>query len=168
MPSQRNVQQLADLKVKVSGAKSMIFADHSGMSVVEQQDLRAKLKAVGGELMVAKNTLLKLALGQKELFQGPTSIVIARDDEILPIKVLAEFAKGHEKPTIKAGFLGEKSLSVAEIVQLAQLPGKEELLGQLLRQMQAPAVGLVRVLNGTMEKLVWALEARRKRLATSG
>lgn len=179
MPSQRNIKQLAALKEKLEKAASGVFVDHTGLKVSDQQDLRGKLKGVDGDFLVAKNTLLSLAfqtmtndelrmnngkskhstfdIRHSKFLSGPTSLVLSYQDEILPIKVLAQFSKDHEKPVIKGGFLGGKPLTGEEVLRISQLPSKEELLSQLVRQMQAPMVGLVNVLNGTMEKLVWAL-----------
>ena len=60
-------------------------------------------------MIIAKNTLLRLALKAEnnELMIGPTAVLLAYQDEVLPIKVLAEFAKANEKPIIKGGLLGD-------------------------------------------------------------
>ena len=167
MPSQRNINQLSALKDKFSRAKSVVFADHSGMSVPDTQALRQGVKDAGGEMTVAKNTLLKLALeqgprakgqGLREL-AGPTSVLFAYQDEILPIKVLAKFAADHDKPLIKAGLLGSESLTAEQIKELASLPGFNELLVKFMGQMQGPAYGLVGVLQGNIRKLVLVLKA---------
>lgn len=172
MPSQRNIQQLAVLKEKLEKAASGVFVDHSGLKVSDQQVLRAKLREVDGDFLVAKNTLLSLALEQihnaqrttHNALSGPTSLVLSYQDEILPIKILAEFSKAHEKPTIKAGFLGEKPLTKEEVLMLANLPGKDELIGMLMARLQSPAYGLVNVLSGNIRKLVYALQAISKRV----
>lgn len=179
MPSQRNIQQLFELKDKVARAKSIVFADYSGLNVAEQSDLRNKTSAVGGELTVAKNTLLKLALQERmtnvelkmmndnsafkihnsEFLQGPTAVLFSYQDEILPLKILVEFGKNRDKPKVKGGMLGDKSLTVDEILELAELPSKPELLVRLMRQIQGPMYGLVRVLEGNIQKLVYVLDA---------
>lgn len=179
MPSNRNIQQLADLKDRVSKAKSVVFTDNSGLNALGQAQLREKVVAVGGEMVIAKNTLLKLTLQQimtndefrmrndrstfnvqrSAFLSGPTAVLFAYQDEILPIKVLAEFSKANEKPVIKGGLLGTSPLSVQQVMELAKLPGKLELLVKLMQQMQGPIYGFLNVLNGNMNKLVWALEA---------
>ena len=167
MPSKRNIQQLADLKDRVAKAKSVVFTDNSGLNALGQSQLREKVVSAGGEMVIAKNTLLSLAFeeGKKEEgrrkkeLSGPTAVLFAYQDEILPIKVLAEFAKTNERPVIKGGLLGNIPLSAQQVMELAKLPGKLELLVTLMQQMQAPAYGLVRTLNGNIQKLVYALEA---------
>lgn len=167
MPSQRNINQLAGLKDKLGRAKSVMFADYAGLSVGQQTVLRAKVVEAGGEFTVAKNTLLKLALAQVNSEQltvnsslvGPTAVLFSYQDEVLPLKVMVEFAKGAEKPTVKGGFLGKQELSAQQVLELAKLPSKLELLVKLMQQIQGPAYGLVRVLNGNAQKLVYALDA---------
>ncbi len=186
MPSQRNINQLARLKDKLGRARSVVFADYAGLSVGQQTELRSKVAEAGGEFTVAKNTLLKLALEQilnteyrilnkeqKEslakhsefsiqnsvFLQGPTAVLFSYQDEIMPLKVMVEFAKGAEKPTIKAGFLGNQELTAEQVAELAKLPGKQELIVQLLGRLQSPAYGLVNVLTGGIRKLVLVLRA---------
>lgn len=192
MPSQRNVDQLKVLTEKLAKAKSVVFVDHNGMSVADMQGLRAGVRDAGGEVTVAKNTLLKLMLEQKvsqvpqvaqadisktseargtrgtssthdTFLSGPTSILFSYQDEILPIKVLAKFSADHEKPVIKAGFLGEKPLTKEEVIELSKLPGFNELIVKLMGTMQGPMVGLVNVLQGNARKLVWALQAIKEK-----
>lgn len=162
MPSKRNVQQLTDLKDRVSKAKSVVFTDNSGLNASGQAQLREKVVAAGGEMIIAKNTLLRLVLQTEndKLMVGPTAILLTYQDEVLPIKVLAEFAKANEKPVIKGGLLGSTPLSAEQVMELAKLPTKLELLVKLMQQIQGPAYGLVRTLNGSIQKLAYVLQAR--------
>jgi large subunit ribosomal protein L10 len=168
MPSKRNVQQLTDLKDRVAKAKSVVFTDNSGLNASGQAQLREKVVVAGGELIIAKNTLLRLAFGEakkaegkgKTELMGPTAVLLSYQDEVLPIKVLAEFAKANERPIIKGGLLGNTPLSAKQVMELARLPSKLELLVKLMQQMQGPAYGLVRTLNGNIQKLVYVLQAR--------
>lgn len=168
MPSQRNINQLAGLKDKFGRAKSVVFADYAGLSVVQQTELRSRVAGAGGEFTVAKNNLLKLALAQirppTSDFQpplvGPTAVLFSYQDEVMPLKMMVEFARGAEKPTVKGGFLGNQELAAEEVLELACLPGKEELMVQLLGRMQGPMYGLRNMLEGNIMKLVLILKAR--------
>lgn len=168
MPSKRNINQLADLKDKLGKARSVVFADYAGLTVGQQTVLRAKVAEAGGEFTVAKNTLLKLALSQvnseqltvNSLLIGPTAVLFSYRDEVMPLKVMVEFAKGAEKPTVKGGFLGNQELSAEQVLELARLPSKNELLVRLLGRMQSPIYGLRNVMEGNITKLVLALKAR--------
>ena len=167
MPSQRNINQLDQLKQKLGRARSVVFADYAGLSVGQQTVLRSKVAAAGGEFTVAKNTLLKLAFPQRpkdegrrtKVLMGPTAVLFSYQDEVMPLKVMVEFAKGAEKPTVKGGFLGVLELTADQVLELAKLPGKNELIVQLLGGLQSPAHGLVNALQGNLRKLVYVLDA---------
>lgn len=159
MPSEKNVTTLNLLKTKLSQAKSVVTADASGLSVNLQRELRQAVKLAGGELIVVRNTLLQLALGVKELLPGPTITLLAYEDEIAPIKALAEFAKTHELPKIKAGFLAKEALTKEQVETLANLPTKIELIAKVIGSLQSPMSGLANVLGGNIRKLVYVLKA---------
>ena len=165
MPSEKNVTTVNLLKTKLKDAKSVVTADASGLSVNLQRELRQKVKLAGGELIVVKNTLLQLALGVKELLPGPTVTLLAYEDEIAPIKALAEFAKIHELPKIKAGFLAKEPLTKEQVEALANLPAKIELIAKTIASLKSPLSGLVNVLGGNIKKLMYVLSAYAKAAA---
>jgi len=158
-------QTVAVLKEKLSRAKAVVLADQSGLSVTKLSELKKKLKGVDAELLVAKNTLLKIATNETghsvadEILQGPTATLFAYGDEISPLKELTTFAKENEKPALKAGFLGTTLLSVERLNQLAKLPGKDVLRGKVVGSLYSPLYGIVGVLNGNLRNLVYALNA---------
>ena len=165
MPNAKNVANLQTLKDKFAKAKSVIFTNYTGLTVADQTKLRADIKAAGGEMIVAKNTLLYKVIGKealKDALQGQTGTIFCYEDEVAPLKKVVEFAKTHEKPELKEGLLADKILSKIEVIALSKLPGKPELIGMLLSRLQGPAYGLVNVLNAGMRNLVYALEAIRK------
>jgi len=175
VPSQKNIDQLNILKDKLDKAKSVVFADHSGLSVTDQTQLRSDVAEAGGEFTVAKNTLLILALKDKlgdlpsdlkDALQGPTSVLFSNTDAIASLKALDTFTKAKELPTLKLGIMPASSaggkyriLSLEEVKQLATLPTKDELIARLVSQLNAPRAGLVSVLGGNLRKLVYSLKA---------
>ena len=171
MPSSKNIQAVEELKTKLDGAKAVILADYLGLTVAQMGDLRDKIRAAAGELSVAKNTLIKLALQKPELdsvLQGPTAILIAKEDEISPLKALVEFAKNAELPKLKAGILDDRILSTDELNQLAKLPGKLELQAKVVGVLKGPLYGLVNVLSGNTRKLVYVLNAIKDQKSKGG
>ena len=167
MPSQKKLDQVKDLQQKLKQAKSVVLADYRGLSVNLQQDLRKQVKQVGGELLVIKNTLLKIALKNEKYslkplldsFTGPIITLLAYEDEIAPLKALADFSKDHQLPKIKAGFLSKKALTKNQIEALAKLPTKVELLSKTVATIKAPLSGILNVLSGNLRNLIYALEA---------
>lgn len=178
MPNLKNQTQIADITEKLTKAKNVIFTSYAGLSVADQVTLRAKIKSAGGELNVVKNTLVRRALADRlseseqvtleQALQGPSAIVYGWEDPVTPTKALVEFAKEHEVMNMKLGVMfnetgkADSVLTADQIVALSKLPGKQELLAQLVGQLNAPITGLVNVLQGNIRNLVYALEAVRK------
>ena len=172
MPSQRNVHGLAEIKHHLETAKAVILANYAGLSVADQTSLRAKLDQAGGEFMVAKNNLLKIALREKlgdlpreveDVLDGPTAVIFAQTDPATAAKAVTEFAKDKDLPKIKIGIMNAKVLSIKDIETLSQLPSREQLLANLLAQLQAPAQALVRQIATPTQLLVYALDAISRR-----
>lgn len=169
MPSKKNQTQFDLLKEKAEKAKSVVVTDYAGLTVSQQTKLRSELRKAGGEFIVGKNTLLRLALKKDELndsLQGQSGVLFSYEDEISPLKALVKFIKETEKPVLKAGLLAGKVLSIKDIQEYAKLPGKEELIGMLINRIQGPAYGLVTVLSASMKNLVYALKDLENKKAT--
>lgn len=169
MPNQKNLAQVKALETKLEGIQALFLADYAGLTVKEQRLLRSQVKAAGGELVVAKNTLLKIALQNQGYdaasltpeLKGQKVTLFAPSDAVAPLKALVEFSKANEKelPKIKAGVLGKEVLTVQKIMQLANLPSKAELLSKLLGTLSNPARNLVGVLVAPTRNLVYAISA---------
>jgi large subunit ribosomal protein L10 len=98
--------------------------------------------------------------------EGPTAIAFSADP-VVAAKILTEFAKSHKDLEIKTGLLDKKQVSVDGIKDLAKLPPKEVLLGQVLGAMQSPLYGLAGSLAGLMRKFVYALDQIREQKANA-
>ena len=158
---------VADLRDKLNNVKLAVLVDYSGMNVEKITTLRNELRGTETEFRVAKNTLLGIASKGtdfgilEEYFRGPLAIVMSYGDEVEPTKVLANFAKQNEELEIKAGILDGKFLSKEDLSILAELPGRDILLGKFLSVLVAAQVSLVNVLSGVPRNIVQILEAYR-------
>ena len=168
MPKKEKELIVSGLSEKMKTMNGIVVADYQGLTVAEISELRAKLRPMKCEFTVTKNTLSRLALkgagieGFDEYFNGPTALAIEKGDPVSASKVLIDFSKDHAKFKIKAGLLGNKVLTPAEIKSLAALPSREVLIGKLLGTMNAPITSFVRVLNAVPNSLVYVLDAVRK------
>jgi large subunit ribosomal protein L10 len=156
------VEELHERLVK---SKVVIVTDYKGLNVETMTELRRKLREAQIDYRVVKNTLLiraaketGVALIQDQL-RGPSAIALSFDDPVAPAKVLMDFSKKNEKLEIKAGVMEDRVLDLDSIKALAALPSREALLSQLLSAMVGVPTGLVRVLNGIPQKLMYALLA---------
>ena len=167
--------ELVDVITEKLGRSEIVIAtDYRGLTVADVTDLRQKLRQSQVEYQVVKNTLARFAASAaekpdlSELLNGPTALAYGYDDVVQPAKVLADFMRTSETSfTIKGGLLGQKLLSGDDIIALAKLPSREELIGKLMSLLQSPIYGLLNVLNGNLQGLVGILQARIKQLEGS-
>lgn len=154
---------------ELKGAKSVILVNYAGLTVSAQQDLKSRLKEVGGRLVVVKNTLLKRAgeaakidskVLEDKILSGQTALLIADEDPIAPIQVLGKFAKEHDLPKFKVGIVEGSFQDESGLTKLSTLPGRDALLAQLLGSLMAPQYGLVATLQGNLQKLVYILKKK--------
>ena len=169
---QSKKDSVANIVNQFSGAKSVVFVDYAGMGVKMQQDFKAKLREIGGNLFVAKNTLVKIAgkeanlpeeLLTDETLSGQTAMVISGEDSVASIQILGKFAKDNEIPKIKAGVIDGVYQDANGIVKISKLPTKEVLQAQVVGAIGAPLYGLVGTLQGNMQKLVYILKEASKK-----
>lgn len=160
---------VAEIQKKLSSSQSVILTDYRGLNVQEVTELRKKLREVGVEFKVVKNTLTKLAAknaaieGLDDLMEGPIALAFGYDDPVAPAKILAEFAKDHQSLELKGGLLEGKVIDLNMVNSLAKLPSKEALLAQIVGLLQAPIRNLVNVLSAPLRNTVYVLEAVRKK-----
>ena len=158
-------ESVTTLTAKLKQSPSLYVTDFTGLNVARITDLRRRLRKAGGEYVVVKNTLARRALGDAKVtgldehLAGPTALVLAGADPVASAKVLTDFAKEFEKPSVKIGLVDGKSVSPEQVKRLAALPSKVELLSQLGGALQAPMAGFVGALNGLLMNMVGALEA---------
>ncbi|MDD4600511.1 MAG: 50S ribosomal protein L10, partial [Negativicutes bacterium] len=124
----------------------------------------------GVESRVVNNTMVRFAaeeagfVGLEESLEGPTAIAISYTDPVAPAKIVSEFVKENKLQVleVKAGLVEGKVIDAEGVKALASLPPREVLIAKALGSMQAPIVGLVNVLQGSIRNLVYALDAVRQ------
>ena len=150
----------------LAGAQAAALADYRGLTVAQMTDLRRQARESQVYLRVIKNNLARRAVEGsrfeclKEEFVGPV-VLAAGEDPVAVAKVLSKFAKDNKLLRVKVAAMGGKLISTAELDTLAKLPGREQLLAQLLGTMQAPIQSFVRILNEVPSKFVRTLAAVR-------
>lgn len=160
------VQELVE---KLQKAQGVYLADFRGLDVASITELRRKLKSANVEFLVVKNTLAKLAVDEagipdlKDSLVGPTSVALGYEDPVEPARVLVQFARKHERPTIRSGLLEGQLLTAEQVTGVASLPSKEELLARVATLAQSPLTGFVYRCQGLLQKLVAILNAYRQK-----
>jgi large subunit ribosomal protein L10 len=154
--------------VGVFGSPGVYLMDFKGLNVAEITELRSKLREANVSMRVVKNTLARRALvgagvkGFDQYFNGPTGIVWSKEDSIVPVRMLIEFLKKHEKASLKAGLVDGAVVPASQMDAVSKLPSKRELQARLASVLNAPIVKLARVLNAMPVKFVRTVDALRE------
>lgn len=140
--------------------------NYGGLTVDQLSALRAELSSAGSSLKVVKNTYLAKALESKgwtkleTVLSGPTALVAGAGDPAEVAKKIVAFLKKNEKASVKAGQLESQTLDEAQVKQLSELPGKDEMRAKLLATLSAPATDMVRVLAASLKSVLYVLKAK--------
>lgn len=156
---------LAHLEKQMGCMKGMVLLDYKGVTANDIKLLRVNAQKEGVEYKVCKKTLLAKALQKANIdldpkkLEGQIAYAMSCDDEIISAKTVTNFAKTNKAIRILAGVLEGNVLSAEAVQNLAKLPGKQELRGQLAGTLNAPISGFVNVLAGNLKGLVRVLGA---------
>ena len=164
----KSARQIKEEKVeilsgKVARAKSITFTNYHGLDANKIAQLRNQIKKSGGEFLVEKNSLIKLALTKNKLpassdqLIGPTAATLAYGDEIAPIKDIAKSNKDFGSPLFKFGFFGTNLLDEATLNKLSLVPSRNALEASLVSSLASPIKGFVFALKTNLGNLVFAL-----------
>ncbi|MBT4053989.1 MAG: 50S ribosomal protein L10 [Candidatus Marinimicrobia bacterium] len=163
MPNNKNIEQVKELKETFSKAKAIYFTEYHGLNVGDITKLRSEFFKADVEYKVAKNTLIKLAAEQNkisgldEVLIGSTAIAIAYNEPVAPAKVIKEFTKDNDLPTVKGILFDGEFLPGEEFKKLADMPSKEESLSQLVAMLNSPLQKLVSTLIAPIQNAVGVL-----------
>jgi|YelNatPaOPRAMG01_1025707.scaffolds.fasta_scaffold02657_11 large subunit ribosomal protein L10 len=153
------------IKKNLEGSECAFIVRYSQISAPQLSNFRSILKASSARFMVAKNSILSRIFKTEGLevvipmLEGPCGIIWAKGDPVAVAKVIFNFAKENEGLKIKGGILKDRILSSEEVKQLALLPSKDILYGQLTHLLKAPISHLVLTLKEVPRRLVWVLNS---------
>lgn len=165
---------LSDYKEKIANSSAIVFTHYRGTSVKQQRSLRAKLKDVGAEFVVVKNTLLDLALKDvrqvdvDSLATGPNGVVFIGEDIAKAVTVLKDWIRAEKIVEITGAILESSVLNAEDADKLSDLPTKEQVRAQLLGMLVSPASGLARIINapaGSLARVINAHVEKQKEAA---
>ena len=159
MASEKNLnlkkEEVSKLAEKMKEAKLVLLTDYRGINVEDVTSLRTELRNAKAEYKVIKNNITKRALaecgitGLDEVLEGPTAVIMTNEDYLEPTKAIYKFSKENDFYKIKGGVVEGKVLSAEEIITLAKLPSRQDLLsmlaGSLLANISKFAVALDQV-----------------------
>ena len=161
-------EKIDAIKSKIEKAQVVVITEYQGLTVEEITKLRRETQKDGGDYMVTKNTLAKIAVKgtQYEVLAdkmtGPIALAFGFEDPVSPV---TKFIKETKKGEILGAVLDGKLLSVEETKALAALPSKDELYAKMLGSINSPASGIANSINAVMSQLTRAMAAVRDQKA---
>ena len=136
----------------------LVVTHYSGLKTTQTDELRLKIKEVGGKFVIVKNSLMKIILKDhkskefKALFNGPVALAYS-EDEVSAAKVAVNFSKDNDKLLILGGIIGDKFLEQKDVLEIATLPSLDEIHAKLVSLIQTPARNIAYALKFSANKL---------------
>ncbi len=165
MNRQEKEMVIESLKGDFSHSQASFVIVVQGMTVSQLQGLRKNIRAQGGQLKVAKNTLLKIATsdmpGIRDLnpyFKEQVGIVFVGQESPAVAKVLLDVSKENSRLVIVAGCLDTHVIGKDGVISLASLPPKEVLQAQTCGVLEAPLASFVGLLQRVVADFLWILD----------
>ncbi len=130
-------EEVKKLAEQMKNAKVILLTDYRGINVADVTKLRTDLRNAKADYKVIKNNIIKRALetngesGLNDLLEGPTAVVMGEEDYLEPLKAIYGFSKENDFYKIKGGIIEGKVMGAEELITLAKLPSRQELLGML-------------------------------------
>lgn len=130
-------EEVKKLAEQMKNAKVILLTDYRGINVADVTKLRTDLRNAKADYKVIKNNIIKRALeangesGLNDLLEGPTALVMGEEDYLEPLKAIYGFSKDNDFYKIKGGIVEGKVMTTEELITLAKLPSRQELLGML-------------------------------------
>jgi large subunit ribosomal protein L10 len=148
----------------------VVVAHYAGITVAEMQDLRAKMRVVGGSVRIAKNKLAKIALTGKsaakmgDLLTGMTVLAYS-EDPVAAAKVTEAYAKVNDKFVILGGAMGDTILDQAGVKAVASMPSREELIAQIVSCLGAPGSAIAGAIGAPASNIASILSTIEEKAA---
>jgi len=183
MPTQKKIETVQELRERIERCVIAIAADYRGLRVPEMAQLRRAIREAGVEMRVVKNRLFLRAAQEAErpemaqLLEGPTVIIFGYEDVVVPARTATEYMRSARNAfAVRKGVMSGQVLSPTDLQDLATLPPREILVGQVAGALQSPLTRLAgllanllasapgRLLNDSLYTFAGLLEARAKQL----
>ena len=158
MTKPQKEEVVAKVKANIEKADALFLTNLVGISANDAVALRRQIREANGYVCITKNTLMERAAkgtyaeGKVANLKGPTALAFSFSDPAAIAEILKDFSATNELVSLKAGYLGTKEITSAEILTLANLPSRDQMLGTLLATFMAPASAFARVLHAIKEQ----------------
>src|SRR6056297_1430307 len=159
-------EAVAAIVEDLQSVNTVYLTDYQGLSVDQANALRSEFFKADVRFKVLKNTLLKRAMDNAEIdysglyehLHGPTAVALT-NDPATPGKVIKKFLEGDsDLPRLKGAYVDGAFFGPDALDQLAALKSRDELIGDILGLLMAPATNIIGGLQAQGSNLVGAIK----------
>ena len=165
MPQQYKVDMVAEIESRLQENNGMFVVNYKGLTVKQAQELRHQLRETGAEMKGYKNNLVRIALQNQEqpaiddILVGPVAYVFYENEPVEAAKCLKTFVtKSKGVLEIKGGISEGKAVNAEEVNAIAELPTKDQLLGQIAGLISGFARDIAVCVNGVSSGLARSIQ----------
>lgn len=162
---QYKIDKVAEIEANIQNNAGVFVVNYNGLTVKQAQDLRHQLREVGAVMKVYKNNLAKIALKNQEqpeiddILVGPVAYVFYETEPVEAAKILKDFsAKAKGVLEVKGGISEGKAVTAEEVKAIAELPTKDQLLGQIAGLINGFARDIAVCVNGVSSGLARSIQ----------
>ena len=158
MNKEQKKNYITEMTSQFENSNAVMVTHYQGLTMIQLDDLRAKMREHGIIFKITKNRITKLALektkckGLLDLFTGPTAVAFG-EDAIMSARILSKFAKDNENLKLIGGIMDNEVLDQAGVQNVASLPTLDEARANIVGILAAPASKFVSILLARSEKM---------------
>ncbi len=172
MNKNKKTDVVSQVKEMINNSSAIYLTDYAGINVADISAIRNNFRKEGVKYKVIKNTLFKRAIDEAGKYDkladhltGMTGYAFASDNPVAPAKIIKKYFDETQKLALKACYIEDQFYPSDKLNELASLPSKNELIASILGSLDAPASGIVGVLNAVMRDLVSVIDEISKKKA---
>ena len=154
MPNQEKVKLVDEVREDLRRCSAVWVVDYRGLTVKQTEDLRKKTRAEGAVFKIFKNTFTTIALADLgmpnmgSVLEGPSGFIFAGEDPFAAAKMLKQFARENKKLAVKGGLFEGQVLDGQQVIAVADMPSREELIGQVIGMLVNPLFEVIGAVDG--------------------
>ncbi|MCX7833238.1 MAG: 50S ribosomal protein L10 [Ignavibacteria bacterium] len=176
MEREKKVEIIEEIKKLMSESNALYFIDFTYLTVAETNELRNEFYNSDVKYKVVKNTLALRALKESDKYSpyvdklseflvGPTGIVFAGKDPVIPAKILKKNFDKIGKPKFKVAILEGNIYSSDKLEELSSLLSRDEVISSICGSLGSPVAGIVGAINAVIRDLASVIEEVAKKKA---
>jgi large subunit ribosomal protein L10 len=163
LTKQQKNDVIAEVSDLLKDSKMTVVAKYQGTTVKALQQLRRDASDNGTKVKVIKNRLVVQAVKGVDALkdtdisalEGMLLYAFNGEDEVAPAQALAAFAKANPSLEFVGAISAEgKFLAADDVKALATLPGKNELIAQVVATLLSPVHDVTNALSGNLHALL--------------